>query len=230
MRGPIVADLMTHPVVTVSPPTPFKHLVAVLAEYRIGSVPVLDAHNRPVGVVSETDLLAKEDQRGALKQPSLWASARRWRHWGRARGTTAEDVMTRRVATVGREESVTVAARKLIEAKLRRLYVVDGSGRLVGVLAKRDVLHVFLRSDEELKEEIEREVIRRCLWAIPAADEVGAGNDTVVVRVRDGEVTLTGSVERRSEAGRATDLVERIPGVVAVYNELRFALDDVVPG
>ena len=218
MRGPVVADLMTHPVVTVSSGMPFKHLVAVLTEYRIGSVPVLDSHGRPIGVVSETDLLAKEEQRAEKRPPSLWASGRRR---GKARGTTAQDVMTRRVTTIGRDEPLTAAARLLVRDNLRRLYVVDGAGRLAGVLAKRDVLHVFLRPDDEIKAEIEREVVQRCLRDDPA---------TVSVKVSDGEVTLSGTVDRRSEARRAGDLTEAIPGVVAVYNEFRFTVDDVATG
>ncbi|TNC19627.1 CBS domain-containing protein [Amycolatopsis alkalitolerans] len=220
MNKIVVADLMTHPVVTVSPATPFKNLVAILTEYKIGSVPVLDGHGHPIGVVSESDLLAKEEQRGgAGNPPSLLSSPRRWRRWGKGRGTTAGDVMTRRVRTVSRSEPIAVAAQKMLREGLRRLYVVDGSGRLAGVLARRDVLHVFLRPDEELREEIERTVLQRCLWADPARTSV---------RVRDGEVTLTGEVELRSEGRRAVRLIEAIPGVVAVYDELRFAVDDVV--
>ncbi|WAL63289.1 CBS domain-containing protein [Amycolatopsis cynarae] len=224
MDGLLVADLMTHPVVTVSPMTPFKHLVAVLAEYRIGSVPVIDSYGRPIGVVSETDLLAKEEQRGVLKPPSLLASGRRWRHWDKARGTTADDVMTREVQTIRRDESVSAAARRLVDDDVRRLYVVDGSGRLVGVLARRDVLHVFLRDDDELRAEIER-AVWRCV-----GDEPDQEPARVNVRVVDGEVTLTGKVRRRSQARRAAEVVEAIPGVVAVYNEFRFAEDDVVAG
>ncbi|GAA4659289.1 CBS domain-containing protein [Amycolatopsis dongchuanensis] len=217
MRKPLVADLMTHPVVTVSPMTPFKNLVAILTEYKIGSVPVLDGGDHPVGVVSETDLLLKEGQRGKAEPPSVLASRARWRRWGRGRGTTARDVMSDRVHVIGREEPAAAAARRLLRQGLRRLYVVDGSGRLVGVLAKRDLLHVFLRSDEELREQVEQDVLRRCLWADP---------ERTSARVRDGEVTLRGSVELRSEARRAVALTEAIPGVVAVYDELKFDVDD----
>ncbi|NKQ51800.1 CBS domain-containing protein [Amycolatopsis sp. K13G38] len=220
MRELVVADLMTHPVVTVSPATPFKNLVAILAEYRIGSVPVLDEGDRLVGVVSETDLLAKEEQRGNVTPPPLLSSRGRWRRWNRSRGTTARDVMTTKVEFIGRDQPITVAVRRLLHDGSRRLYVVDHAGRLAGVLAKRDLLHVFLRSDEDLRQAIDEEVLRRCLWADPAVAKA---------EVHDGEVTLTGSVELRSEARRAVALTEAIPGVVAVYDQLSFHTDDTAP-
>ncbi|MFD1050185.1 FBP domain-containing protein, partial [Kibdelosporangium lantanae] len=71
----------------------------------------------------------------------------------------------------------------------RRLCVLD-HGRLVGVVSRRDLLKVFLRSDDEIRVDIEREVFQRVLWADPSA---------VTVIVDHGVVTLTGTVERRSE-------------------------------
>jgi CBS domain-containing protein len=130
VSGLLVADLMTHPVVAVSPGMPFRRLVAVLTEYRLGSVPVVDAHQRPIGVVTETDLLITG---------------------GRAPEATANELMTRRAGTVSRDERLAIAARRMIEEKVSRLYVVDGSGRLVGVLTKRDALRVFLPEHQPLE-------------------------------------------------------------------------------
>ncbi|MDX3189770.1 CBS domain-containing protein [Streptomyces sp. MN03-5084-2B] len=212
MRGPQVSDLMTWPVVSAGPGTTFKELVSLLAEHRIAAIPVLDEHRRPIGVVDEVDLLARH--RGDSRtEPVFWKR----RVWTKAQGLTARELMTRRVATVAKDEPVTGAARRLVEAKLRRLYVVDGSGRLIGVLARRDVLRAFLRPDEELKEVVEHEVLQRSIWADPA---------TVTVRVDDGVVTLSGVIDRRSEVERAEWLTESVPGVVAVRNRLKYTQDD----
>lgn len=220
MRGPTVADVMKRPVVTVDAQTPFKDIVGLLAEHRISAVAVVDEGRHPLGVVSEADLLAKEDQRGAAHPPSVFTELRRWRRWNKARGATAREVMTRHVRTIHREEPLAVAARRLAEGRLRRLFVIDSSGTLVGVLARRDVLGVFLRPDEEIKRAVQREVLRRAMWVDPA---------TVTVRVRDGVVTLTGLLERRSEADIAAELTASLPGVVDVRNELRAALEDTSP-
>ncbi|WP_216214829.1 CBS domain-containing protein [Amycolatopsis aidingensis] len=217
MRGPTVAEVMTSPAVTVEPTTPFKEIATILAEHRISAVAVVDGQLRPVGVVSEADLLIKEEQRGQA-EPSPLTQWRRRHRWNRARGKTAGEIMTPRVATIGLDERLGAAARRLVEQKLRRLFVVDDSGRVAGVLARRDVLSVFRRPDEELGETVEQEVFRRSLWADPA---------TFAVRVRDGMVHLTGQLERRSEVDMATSLTASIPGVVDVRNDLQYDFDDI---
>ena len=57
----LVKDLMTTQVVTVGPETPFKEIVARLVEHRVSALPVVDDHGRVLGVVSEADLLLKEE-------------------------------------------------------------------------------------------------------------------------------------------------------------------------
>ncbi|MET8846843.1 CBS domain-containing protein [Amycolatopsis sp. NPDC004625] len=212
MRGPQVSDLMTRPVVTAGPGTTFKELVSLLAEHGIAAIPVLDEHRRPIGVVDETDLLARH-RSDSRTEPVF----RKHRVWTKAQGLTARELMTRRVPTVAKDEPVAGAARRLVEARLRRLYVVDGSGRLIGVLARRDVLRSFLRPDEEIKDIVEREVLQRSIWADPS---------TATVQVDDGVVTLSGVIDRRSEVERAEWLTEAVPGVVAVRNRLKYNQDD----
>ncbi|HET6709491.1 CBS domain-containing protein [Amycolatopsis sp.] len=209
MRGPLVSDLMSRPVVSAGPGTSFKELVALLAEHAIAAIPVVDEHRRPIGVVGEADLLARHGRR---ERGLGWL-----RGWTKAQGLTARELMTRRVPTVAKDEPVAGAARRLVEANLRCLYVVNGAGHLVGVLARRDVLRAFLRPDEEIKETVEREVLQRSIWA----DLSTAG-----VQVDDGVVTLSGVIDRRSEVERAEWLTEAVPGVIAVRNRLKYLQDD----
>lgn len=218
MSAVTVADVMTREVVTVGGKAPFKEVVALLRDHAISAVPVLDSAGRPVGVVSEADLLVKERYRerahtfGAIPLPG------RSRLLRRAAATTAGEVMTTGVKTIGPDVSLSTAVRRLLGENLRRLFVVDEQGMLIGVLARRDVLRVFSRGDEELAGAVRHDVLRFALWAAP---------DEAVVRVTDGEVTLEGQLDRRSEVERASLLTAQIPGVVAVHNKLTFVVDDV---
>jgi CBS domain-containing protein len=217
MRSPTVASVMTREVISIRPQTPFKEIVDLLVGRGISAVPVVDDDGTPVGVVSEADLVSKEEFGGGTDAMPLVSRARRHR-WHQATGLTAADVMHKPVLTVGASEKVPVAARRLVRAGVRRLFVVDDSGQLVGVLSRRDLLTVYLRSDEQLAEEISKDVLRESLWI---------DGEAVQVAVADGVVTLTGTVPRRSDADIAVRLVQAQPGVVGVVDQLRYEFDDI---
>lgn len=189
MRELTVATVMTKDPVTVAPDTELKDIVETLAKHTISAVAVVSRDGVPIGVVSEADLIRKQEQ------PGQKTTAERALH-----------LMTVPVRAVGPDESVSFAARELNRRGVRRLFVID-HGRLVGVVSRRDLLKVFLRSDEEIRVDIEREVFQRVLWTDPHA---------ITVSVDCGLATLTGQLDRRSEVEIAGRLTATIPGVVAV--------------
>jgi CBS-domain-containing membrane protein len=97
--------------------------------------------------------------------------------------------MTTSAITVGPDATVAEAARLLHRHGIKRMPVVDPAGPLLGIVSRADLLKVFLRSDADIAREIRQEVLARAMWVSP---------DTVTVEVRDGVVTLTGQLERRS--------------------------------
>lgn len=88
---------------------------------------------------------------------------------------------------------------------VKRLVVVDDNDNLVGIVSRRDLLKVFLRSDDDIREEIRREVFARLLWADPTL---------VDIDVRDGIVVLSGEVEQRSSIDVAVRLTRAPCGVL----------------
>jgi CBS domain-containing protein len=214
MEQPTVADVMATDLVTVSPETPFKDVVDLIVGHEISAVPVVDSHNRLVGVVSEADLLCKEEHADEEEEahPSFFAGSHAREGWRKAAGVRARHVMTTPVRTVGPEAFLPSAARALAHAQVRRLFVVD-DGKLVGVLARRDLLRGFLRSDKDIRECIEREVFHQALWANPKM---------VRATVEHGVVTLTGRLEYEADVHIAEHLVKAMPGVVAVKNRMLY--------
>lgn len=217
MRSPIVRSVMTDNVISIRPDTAFKTMVELLTKHRISAVPVIDDAGRPVGVVSEADLMSKEEFEGGTDPVPLLAGRDRRRRWHQSTGRKAADLMSRKVVTVGIDETVAAAARKLAVSGVRRLFVTDGTGRLVGVLSRRDVLALYLRSDEQLADEIRGNVLEGAMW-IQEGVEVG---------VQEGVVTLTGTLPRRSEADIVARLTQAQPGVVGVVDHLNYEFDDV---
>ncbi|TCC08857.1 CBS domain-containing protein [Kribbella soli] len=208
-----VSDVMTRDVITVEKDTPYKAVAAILAEHHISAVPVRDVFGRVVGVVSETDLLRKEEfQRSPRHTVHL---AHRKAH-SKAEALTPEQLMTSPAVTVEGGCTLDEAARLMAARGITRLVVTDG-GKLVGIVARSDLLSAYLASDQETLARVRRDVIERHLWDDPRA---------VDVSVVDGVVTLTGQVEKRSTAAVAEQLIAAVDGVIAVRNQLTWAFDD----
>jgi CBS-domain-containing membrane protein len=207
---------MTREVVTVDEQESFKELAALMAECRVSALPVLDEGGRVVGVVSEADLLLKEEFPEGPAGGRLFQGRHRMER-AKAAGDTAVELMTAPAITIGPDATVAEAARMLQRHQIKRLPVVDPAGPLLGIVSRADLLKVFLRGDDEIAREVRQEVLLRALWVNP---------DTVVVEVRDGVVTLIGQLERRSLIPMAVSLVRGLDGVVDVVDRLTFEVDD----
>ena len=218
LRHRTVADVMTSRVHVASPLTPFKLLVRLIEENRISAVPIVDNHGVPVGVVSESDLLLKE-RRQELESETGPLHA--WRHRperAKAGGVLAKDLMTAPAITVSTGAFITEAAKVMHERNVRRLVVVDDRGRIAGIVSRSDLLQVFLRTDEDLRDE----VVHRLIPAIMPAD-----GENVAVEVRSNVITLSGEVDRRSDGDILTRMAREVDGVVDVVNRLRYRWDDL---
>ncbi len=214
-----VRNVMTQEVVTVSEQAPFGEMVRLMAVHKISALPVVDADGRVVGIVSEADLLRKEEYQDDERES--WLERRRRRvARAKAAGRTAADVMSTPVVTIDPDAAVPVASKMLARHSIKRLPVVDGQGRLVGIVSRADLLGLFLRDDEAIRREILEEVLLHGLWIDP---------HTVTVTVKDGIVALTGQLERKSLVPMAMQLTRRVPGVVDVVSQLSFEWDDDRP-
>lgn len=198
---------MTVRVHVASPLTPFKLLVRLIEENRISAVPIVNQLGMPVGVVSESDLLLKESHVWKRRQDRVKAEA-----------VIAQELMTSPAVTVRADALIADAARLMQESNVKRLVVVDARGRIAGIVSRSDLLQIFLRTDEELREELVDKII-------PAM--VPADAETIEVDVRANVITLTGEVDRRSDAGILVRLAREIDGVVHVIDRLRFRWDDL---
>ena len=209
-----VCEVMTADVACARQDTPFKELAGLMAARGISALPVLDDQGRVTGVVSEVDLLRKEEYQEDGKRPP------RWRHLhsrAKAAGVTAKDVMTSPALTIGPDATVVEAARALLGHHVKRMPVVDSAGHLAGIVSQRDLLRVFLRSDQEIRDEIRTEVF---------GEELGTNLALIQVDVAEGVVTLSGEVRDKSMIGVAVRLAHSVDGVVDVTNHLTYAVDD----
>ena len=210
-----VSDVMTTSVVTVDRVTPYQQIARLLAEHEISGVPVLMMGRLVAGVVTESDLLAAEDVTARVARLNA-ESPKRWRlrKSGRA-SLTAGALMTTPAITIQPDATIPGAARLMNTHHVRRLPVVDSKGKLVGIVSRRDLLSVFLRPDADVAHDV-----RQVLDELPLSDP-----KNVALTVRDGVVTLSGTIESASQ--RQQDLITvalrltwNVDGVVDVVNKL----------
>ena len=202
---------MTASVVAVREDADFKEMVTAMRGRHIGAFPVLDAADRVIGVVSESDLLVKEATPGP--PPGLVRLAWMLKERSKATGVTAAEVMTKPAVTIREDVPVAEAARLMQSRRVKHLPVVDDDGRLRGIVSRADVLGVFERPDAEIRDEVVKGII---------VAEFGLDPELLAVTVRSGIVTVTGSVDRRADALGLLGAIRHAEGVVGVRDRLSY--------
>ncbi len=192
----LVREAMTATPVTVRAETPVKKALAILAEHRITSLPVVGGGHRLLGVVSEADLirdLVGEDPRAHLLPVDD--------HWHDRPGRV-EDVMTPHAVSVHPDTELKQAVELMTTTTVKSVPVVDDHGRVVGMLSRADVVRVLARADESLAGDV-------------SALLASAGLEGWEASVDEGVVTLHGT-EGSPDRAVAHVLARTVPGVVDV--------------
>ena len=213
-----VREVMTADPVTVTSATSLKYVAELLVRQKISAVPVLSLRGTVLGVVAETDLLRKEELQRDPDGDSVHLSYRARRDLATAE--TAGEIMSTDPVTVRPGATVGEAARVMDRHGVTCLPVTDESGKLLGVVGPRNLLQIFLRSDDEIRAEIIKDIL---------VGYLGTNDALVHVDVTDGVVRLAGELERKSMVALIRPAVRAVDGVIDVEGELSFAYDDTKP-
>jgi CBS-domain-containing membrane protein len=218
MQHRTVRDMMTRDVVTARYDTPFKEIARLLTEHAVAALPVIDSGGRPIGVVSEADLLRKAGDQPGIAGRAPLPPLEAWER-AKAKGERAEELMSA-PAICARPDWTVVEAAQLMEVQhVKRLPVVDETDRLLGIVSRKDLLRVFLRKDRAIREEIENDVLQHT---------VGLASSQVAVAVREGRVELRGEIDSRSLIPIILRLCGSVDGVTDVNDRLSYRIDDTL--
>jgi CBS domain-containing protein len=204
-----VKDVMTTEVMAVRRDATFKEMAATLRRYRVSAFPVVDEHERVIGVVSEADLLPKE----ALADPGVITEVLHHKDVRKAEGLTAGDLMTHPAVTASPDDPVGHAARLMHSLRIKRLPVVNSGGQLIGIVSRADVLSVFDRADEDIRKEIVDTMLLHEFLIDPRQFRV---------TVMAGVVTMEGTPETAALGRALVRKARHVPGVVAVRDRLSY--------
>ncbi len=219
-RGLRACDVMARDVITVRPETPVGQAARLLVFHGISGLPVVDEGGRVVGVVTEGDLILRQEPQ---ERSSWWhtffddpdALARQYR---KATGMTVAEVMSRPAISVPSSLPLESVAVILHRRRIRRLPVVD-DGRLVGIVSRGDLVKALAaepppdaasRSDAELVEEMRTRLSRE-----PWAARLG-----VVVHADRGVLVLWGTSLSEAEKAALETMARSIPGVARIDSHL----------
>jgi CBS domain-containing protein len=145
-------DIMTKDVLTVSLDTPVKKAAELLADYEVSGAPVLDEHEKVIGIVTESDLI---EQKKKLHLPTvvtifestlfLERPQKIKREIEKMLGATVKDIYTKKVITITEDASLEEIATIMSEKKVHLLPVLKGE-ELVGIIGKADVVKALAKS------------------------------------------------------------------------------------
>ena len=145
----LVSEVMTRPVISVTPQTPLQDAVKLLSEHHISGLPVVDG-GKLVGELSEQQLMAREtgfeagpyvmllDSVIYLKNPLQWD-----KEVHQVLGNSVGELMAARPHICKPNLALPAAAKLLQDRRTQRLFVVDGQQALVGVLTRGDVVRAL---------------------------------------------------------------------------------------
>lgn len=218
------SDVMTTRVVTVQADTSVREIASLLLKHRISAVPVVDAEQRVIGIVSEGDLMRRADNEAEARH-SWWLAAfaspgEKAAVYVKTHGLRASDVMTRSLITVTEDTPLPEIARLLEKHHIKRVPVLRND-RLVGIVSRADLLHGLVAQKAESIEPGSgddrsiREKLLQALW-----NEVGLEKGWISVTVEDGIVQLWGTVETEAERQAAQIAAENTAGVMAIENHI----------
>ncbi len=203
-----VADVMTPDPVVLDEELPLRTAALLLFHHRIGGAPVLADDGSLVGVLSEADLLDKE---AAPARSGREATV----HELRAAARTVGEACSRPARVTVPDAALRKAAREMLDARVARLVVVDGT-RVVGIVSRHDVLRALVRTDASIADAVRAVLVR--------LDE-----HDIAVEVDWGVVTLSGSVTSRSRISVVERAVREVDGVMDLQSSVGWLIDDTLP-
>lgn len=133
-----IAEIMTRGAISVRADLSQEQLVELFLDQGISRAPVVDDDGRPIGMVSKTDLVIAQHERGDT-EVSQAGSAGPDRHVHEV-GGVVRDIMTPVAFTLPETTSIGEAARRLLADNVHAVPVMSADGQLVGVLSATDIV------------------------------------------------------------------------------------------
>ncbi|MDZ7852116.1 MAG: CBS domain-containing protein [Halomonas sp.] len=216
------ADVMTTNVITVTSDTEVSEIASLLVEHGISAVPVIDADDKVLGIVSEGDLMRRVENDSDQHKSwwlKLFGGGSNAVDYVKSHGRKASEIMTPTPLTINEDEPLHRIASLLEKRRIKRVPVVR-DGKLVGIVSRSNVLRGFSVNRQPTAGGDDRDIRDAILKEVD--DNTGVMVDRLNVIVADGKVQLWGLVDSKEQRQAVQVAAENIAGVTEVENNLGF--------
>jgi sulfide:quinone oxidoreductase len=141
-RAMQVKDVMTKDVVTVKQGTSLPAAAELIVAKKISGVPVVDAEERLVGILTEADFLSAMNLDGGIVANTLETIVRK-RRARKGMGTIVDDIMTKSPITIRASDTLETAVGRMDKNKIKRLVVTGDDHRIHGIVSRADLVKIF---------------------------------------------------------------------------------------
>jgi len=146
-----VKDIMIKDVKSILPETPVSEALQILSRDKLSGLPIIDNDNKLVGVFTEKDII-KYILPGYVKQVGIFMyqdnpKAMKVKVNELLQERRVSDLMRKEVITIDPEAPLSEAARTMLTQKVRRLPVIEKDGKVIGIIARQDVVRAFIKGE-----------------------------------------------------------------------------------
>ena len=216
------SEIMTSPVITVTPATPIAEAARLMLQHRISGLPVVEGEE-VVGMITEGDLLRRAETGSAPHRPMwlelLLGPGRLADEYTHAHARRAGEAMTGDVVSVGPQADVAEVVQLMNRRRIKRVPVIDND-KLVGIVTRANLVRALVKA---LVKKPARPVSDDAIWkgmlGAIAAEPWGPRFATDI-KVKDGFVDIYGTITDERERTALHVLAENVPGVKGVRDHL----------
>jgi CBS domain-containing protein len=224
MEGAMEAgQIMTSPTITISPGASVRQAIKMMLDNHVSGLPVVDENGVLAGVVSEGDLLRRAEIGTERHRPKwldfLLGPGRSASDYVHSHSRRVADLMTSDPVAVEEHASLEVVVALMEKNSVKRVPVLR-DGIVIGIVTRADLLRAFIDATEEPKLAPRRDADIKSDILAAIAGEKWAPAGSIHVAVREGHVTLQGTILDDRERDAIRVCAENIPGVSAVTDEL----------
>ncbi len=216
-------DVMVRDVVTIGPDSDIAEAAKLLSEHDISALPVLDAEKHLVGIISEADLLQREEIGTASRRPwwleAITPATTLAAEFAAAHGKKVAEVMSTKVITCTEDTSLAEIAAVLERNRIKRVPITR-DGALVGIVSRSNLIQALAMAtaNPALDIDADRTIRMDLLMRLEQQPWTDFGSRNVIVA--DGKIHIWELVGSDEERKALTALAEGVPGAKGVVDEM----------